>query len=394
MKNTTPTATKLMKAISKVPRNSPDTDLDYSRKMIVLRSQMLQIVVLSEPARKAFNNYGQSVVSNEINKSDFVANILSAKDDEEEGSIAFLENVLKCVESVTPETFDEKFEFLSKLRFTLKLFESIAAEIRTVSPETSAQLKTHIASYIKVRNDLITPHMRLVHQLAKSSEKKSYAHDLEDLTMQGFEGLVKAAERFDPERGVQFGTYASNWIRQVISRYVIDTGHIVRHPVHLAEDIQELQNKVSKVEAKLGPEPTAEEIAQHTEIPVEKIKKVQAAVYHTVSLNATIQNLHDNSAQTYLDALPDTNSTDPEDEAHQSQLRTFINELLADTLDPRSEKIIRLRFGLSPEGEELTSEAVGSLIGRTRERARQIEQAALDMLRARKRMTTFNDFVE
>lgn len=210
-----------------------------------------------------------------------------------------------------------------------------------------------------------------------------------DLIQEGNLGLMKAAEKFEPERGFKFSTYATWWIRQAITRAIADQARTIRIPVHMVETI----NKVKKVNSQLlhenGHEPTNEQIAEKLEMPVEKVREIMRVAQEPVSLETPIGEEEDSHLG---DFIPDEDAPAPSDVASHTMLKEQLAEVLS-TLTPREEKVLRLRFGLE-DGRSRTLEEVGKEFNVTRERIRQIEAKALRKLRHPSRSKKLKDFLE
>ena len=237
------------------------------------------------------------------------------------------------------------------------------------------------------RRRLSEANLRLVVSVAKRYAGRGLP--FLDLSQEGNLGLMKAAEKFEPDRGFKFSTYATWWIRQSITRAIADQGRTIRIPVHLVEHINRVRKTAGELLRKNGREPTAEEIAVRLEMEPDRVRELLQLAQEPVSLETPVGEEEDAHLE---DFIQDEEAGIPVDEAGRQLLRRELMSVLK-SLTPREERVITLRFGLD-DGRPRTLEELGKEFNVTRERIRQIEAKALRKLRHPSRAKRLRDYLE
>ncbi|MDO8443560.1 MAG: sigma-70 family RNA polymerase sigma factor [Candidatus Azambacteria bacterium] len=263
-------------------------------------------------------------------------------------------------------------------------FDSVQLYLREIgktplltSDEEKELAKKNEKGDLEARNKLIQSNLRLVVSIAKRYIGRSPNLTLLDLIQEGNMGLARAVDKFDYRRGFKFSTYATWWIRQAITRALADQSRTIRIPVHMVETISKYTQMKRRLFQDLGREPLPEEVASEMGIDIEKVRHIIKISQDTISFEAPVGDGEDDSS--LGDFIEDEKGITPVQSAAMRLLADQIKEIIAD-LQPREQKILKMRFGLE-DGVAHTLEEVGNEFGVTRERIRQIEFKALERIR-------------
>jgi RNA polymerase primary sigma factor len=293
---------------------------------------------------------------------------------------------------------DEEIELARKIADLLQL-EELAAQFESDHghyPDTKEWAALVEMPLIKFRRRLmlgrrakekmVQSNLRLVVSIAKKYMNRGLS--FQDLIQEGSLGLIRAAEKFDHEKGYKFSTYATWWIRQAITRAIADQSRTIRLPVHLYETISRIKKTTKTLSQEFGRKPTEEEIAESMEMTIEKLRFIAKSAQLPISLETPIGKEEDSRLGDFIEA----DIENPEQDVAKNLLREDLEGVLA-TLSPRERDVLRLRYGLD-DGRMKTLEEIGQIFDVTRERIRQIEAKALRKLRHPNRNGVLKEYIK
>lgn len=265
------------------------------------------------------------------------------------------------------------------------------ARARLREPQTSSAERKRLQRLLRegdqARHELIQANFRLVFSIA--NKYRNAGIPISDLVQEGNIGLIKAADKFEYKRGFRFSTYATWWIRQSVQRAVADQARTIRLPVHLAEKVNKMLRVSQELTQELGRAPNSEELAKRMETTVARVEHLIKVSQKPTSLEMPIG---EDEGANFGDLIADEESLTPVDMVARHLLAAELEEAL-NSLTPREERILRLRYGLN-DGRMHTLEEVGAKMGYTRERIRQLEAQALRKLRHPSRSRSLRGYLD
>ncbi|TML55897.1 MAG: sigma-70 family RNA polymerase sigma factor [Actinobacteria bacterium] len=289
-----------------------------------------------------------------------------------------------CARSETESTFVNG-DLAVATTDALQLFLNEAAKWPLLTAEEEVELAKQIErGDPQAKERMINSNLRLVVSIAKRYQ----GHDLHllDLIQEGIIGLIRAVEKFDWRRGFKFSTYATWWIRQAVQRGVANKSRTIRIPVHIVEREQKIARAERELATKLGRQPTEQEVAKRTKLPLKQVREVRQAARAVTSLDKPIGAENEGS----FGELVASDQETPEEEVTYSLQEKALRRAVAE-LPEREREIVKLRYGLNGDRDPKSLEAIGRELGLTRERVRQIEAAALERLAVNRELDAISD---
>lgn len=262
---------------------------------------------------------------------------------------------------------------------SVKIYLQQIGKIPMLSPEeeleVAKKIKKEHCEFSK--NILVNANLRLVVSIAKKYIGRGLS--FLDLIQEGNIGLMKAAERFDYEKGYKFSTYATWWIQQSITRAIADKARAIRLPIHMIESLNKIKKTTVDLTTELGRTPTKQEIAYRIGIPVSKLTQIVKSAQSTISIETPANNKKEDSTK-IADYIVDESSDTPDSRVTQENMLEDIQKMLSKLMDKERDVLI-MRYGLNNNGEKKTLDEIGSMYGVSRERIRQIENRAISKLK-------------
>ncbi len=358
--------------------------LDKGKKAGKLSTKDLECLEELNIDPEVMDKFYESLEANGIDIDISSADVLPPIDDD-----GISESDLSKIEEVSEEEINNTDALMDTFSTDdpVRMYLKEIGKVPLLSPDEELALAKRMAEGDEeAKRRMTEANLRLVVSIAKRYVGRGML--FLDLIQEGNLGLIKAVEKFDYEKGYKFSTYATWWIRQAITRAIADQARTIRIPVHMVETINKTIRVSRQLLQELGHDPSAEEIAEEMDMPVEKVRDILKIAQEPVSLETPIGEEEDSHLG---DFIPDEDASEPSEAASFSLLREQLEEVL-DTLAPREKKVLELRFGIV-DGRTRTLEEVGKEFNVTRERIRQIEAKALRKLRHPSRSKKLRDFL-
>lgn len=297
------------------------------------------------------------------------------------------DELVELEEEISEEDFDVTISDNINIDDPVRMYLKEIGKVPLLTADEEKELAMRMSEGDEeAKKKLTEANLRLVVSIAKRYVGRGML--FLDLIQEGNLGLIKAVDKFDFQKGFKFSTYATWWIRQAITRAIADQARTIRIPVHMVETINKLIRVSRQLLQQLGRDPLPEELAEAMGISEEKVREIMKIAQEPVSLETPIGEEEDSHLG---DFIPDDDAPAPAEAAAYSLLKEQLGDVL-DTLTPREEKVLKLRFGLE-DGRARTLEEVGKEFNVTRERIRQIEAKALRKLRHPSRSKKLRDFL-